>query len=243
VEKYCQEKNLPFKILLILDNAPGHPIHLDISPNVKVVYLPPTTTSLLQPMDQGAISNFKAYYLRRTIVQAIDALDSNPEPTLREFWQKCNIYDAIKNIAAAWAEVPQACMKSDWKRLTPHLVPDFRGFADNDETFEQVAAETVKLAEKLQLEVDEDVVDVLVESHDEELSNEELIELEAVKVADNEQHDNEEPEVQAKRFTAKDMRVAALLLNNLYEGIERQDPDLSRFQRIVNDAFSYYRGI
>jgi hypothetical protein len=43
VEKYCQENNLPFKILLILDNAPGHPIHLDdISPNVKVVYLPPT---------------------------------------------------------------------------------------------------------------------------------------------------------------------------------------------------------
>jgi hypothetical protein len=65
VEKYCQENILPYKILLILDNAPGHPIHLeDISPNVKVVYLPPNTTSLLQPMDQEAISNFKAYYLR-----------------------------------------------------------------------------------------------------------------------------------------------------------------------------------
>jgi hypothetical protein len=65
------------------------------------------------------------------LAQAIDALDSNPELTLREFWQKFNIYDAIKNITAAWLEVTQACMKGVWKRLTPHLVPDFRGFADN----------------------------------------------------------------------------------------------------------------
>jgi hypothetical protein len=109
-----------------------------------------------------------------------------------------------------------------------------------------VAAKIVKLAEKLQLEVDEDDVDELVDSHDEELSNEELIELEAAKVTDNEQHDNDEPEVQPKRFTAKDMRVAVQSLNNLYEAIERQDPDVSRFlrfQRIVNDAFSYYKEV
>jgi hypothetical protein len=42
-------------------------------------------------MDQGAISNFKAYYLRWTFAQAIDALDSNPELALREFWQQFNI--------------------------------------------------------------------------------------------------------------------------------------------------------
>jgi DDE superfamily endonuclease len=52
VEKYCDEKDIAFKILLILDNAPGHPPHLGEShPNIKVVYLPPNTTSILQPMD------------------------------------------------------------------------------------------------------------------------------------------------------------------------------------------------
>jgi hypothetical protein len=92
-------------------------------------------------------------------------------------------------------------MKGVWKQLT-HLVPDFRGFKDNDETFEQVAAKIVKLAEKLQLEVGENDVDELVESQDKELSNE-LIELEAAKVTDNEQHDNEEPAVQPKRFNGE----------------------------------------
>jgi hypothetical protein len=52
--------------------------------------------------------------------------------------------------------------------------------------------------------------------------------------------------VQHKRFTAKDMRVAVQSLNNLYEAIERQDPDISRFlwfQRIFINAFSYYKEV
>ncbi|XP_045137188.1 tigger transposable element-derived protein 1-like [Portunus trituberculatus] len=47
------------RVLLVLDNAHGHPAHLgDFNPNVKVVYLPPNTTALLQPMDQGVIASF-----------------------------------------------------------------------------------------------------------------------------------------------------------------------------------------
>ncbi|XP_067947153.1 tigger transposable element-derived protein 1-like [Watersipora subatra] len=63
VKLYCRDNRIPFKILLVLDNALGHPPHLDdFHPHVKVVYLPPNTTSLLQPMDQGVIANFKKYY-------------------------------------------------------------------------------------------------------------------------------------------------------------------------------------
>jgi len=49
-ERYCLAKNIPFKIILVLDNAPGHPSSLDdLHPNIKVVFLPPqhhiTTTA------------------------------------------------------------------------------------------------------------------------------------------------------------------------------------------------------
>ncbi|XP_036182980.1 tigger transposable element-derived protein 1-like [Myotis myotis] len=71
VKDYCASRGLPFKVLLVLGSAPGHPADLnDFHPNVKVVYLPPNTTSLLQPMDQGVIASFKAYYLRRTLAMA-----------------------------------------------------------------------------------------------------------------------------------------------------------------------------
>ncbi|UYV74713.1 hypothetical protein LAZ67_12000658 [Cordylochernes scorpioides] len=57
VKKYLQENNLPVQALLILDNAPAHPPNLedDILEElkfIKVLYLPPNTTPILQPMDQ-----------------------------------------------------------------------------------------------------------------------------------------------------------------------------------------------
>ncbi len=92
VREYCLENNIPFKILLVLDNAPGHPSHLaDLHPNVKVVFLPPNTTPLIQPMDQGAIAAFKANYLKITFAQAISATDADPELSLRDFWKKYDL--------------------------------------------------------------------------------------------------------------------------------------------------------
>ncbi|GFS57038.1 tigger transposable element-derived protein 1 [Trichonephila clavipes] len=54
VEAYMKEKSLDFKVLLIVDNAASHP-QLE-HPNVQLVFLPPNTTSLIQPLDQGIIA-------------------------------------------------------------------------------------------------------------------------------------------------------------------------------------------
>ncbi|GFU75297.1 tigger transposable element-derived protein 1 [Trichonephila clavipes] len=53
VEAYMKQKSLDFKVLLIVDNAASHP-QLE-HPNVQLVFLPPNTTSLIQPLDQGII--------------------------------------------------------------------------------------------------------------------------------------------------------------------------------------------
>ncbi|XP_050465078.1 tigger transposable element-derived protein 1-like, partial [Cataglyphis hispanica] len=60
VEKYMEEMGLPFKVLLIVDNAPGHPCIEH--PNIQMVFLPPNTTSLIQPLDQ-AIGQIKQHTL------------------------------------------------------------------------------------------------------------------------------------------------------------------------------------
>ena len=67
-KKYLEQTGLPFKILLLIDNAPGHPQEVarcdDI---VKVSFLPKNTTSLIQPLDQGIINCLKAAYNHKTI--------------------------------------------------------------------------------------------------------------------------------------------------------------------------------
>jgi hypothetical protein len=66
VQRYCEENDLEPRALLVLDNAPGHPENLDSLRSLlptEVVFLPPNMTSLIQPMDQNVISNFKLYYL------------------------------------------------------------------------------------------------------------------------------------------------------------------------------------
>jgi hypothetical protein len=50
--------DIPFKVLLLLDNAPGQsPCISDIDDNINIMFLLSNTTSLIQPMDQSAITN------------------------------------------------------------------------------------------------------------------------------------------------------------------------------------------
>ena len=59
----CEQLGIPFNVMLIMDNCPAHPHYLtDLHPNVKIVFLPPKTTSIVQPLDQEFIGNVKAKY-------------------------------------------------------------------------------------------------------------------------------------------------------------------------------------
>ncbi|GBN80858.1 hypothetical protein AVEN_122576-1, partial [Araneus ventricosus] len=69
--------NLPLHALLITDNATAHPPDLqddllDIFNFIKIQFLPPNTTPLLQPMDQKVISNFKKLYTKALFVRCFE---------------------------------------------------------------------------------------------------------------------------------------------------------------------------
>ena len=86
-----------FKIKSKIQMAPSHPTHLfdlTTSIRVEVVFLLTNTTSLVQSMDQGLISNFAAHYLRWTFWQLIDKTDGEDNQSITNFWKNYNIMDS-----------------------------------------------------------------------------------------------------------------------------------------------------
>jgi hypothetical protein len=132
VKAYLLKNNLALKCLLLLDNAPGHPQCIgDLLPEIKVVFLPPNTTTLLQLMDHTVIVSFKRYYVCCTVTQAIAAMGNEASPTLKEFWKGYNIWNGISNILDSWAEIKQSTVNRSWRKLCPQFVTDFQ---DAEET-------------------------------------------------------------------------------------------------------------
>ena len=94
------------KVLLSIDNAPGHLGYLKVSyPNIEVIFLPLNNPSLIQPLNQGVISTFKTYYTHRTFCRILDVMDSNPELTVRQCWKELNIAHCISTIKEMLDEV------------------------------------------------------------------------------------------------------------------------------------------
>ena len=66
------------KVALIIDNWPAHPKVPGLLA-IENIFLPPNTTSITQPMDQGVIQSLKAKYHTKMVRRYINAIDSNKE--------------------------------------------------------------------------------------------------------------------------------------------------------------------
>uniref|UniRef100_K7F3I0 HTH CENPB-type domain-containing protein n=1 Tax=Pelodiscus sinensis TaxID=13735 RepID=K7F3I0_PELSI len=243
VKSYFLEKGIPFQILLILDNAPGHPQKLnDLHSIMKVVFLAPNTTSILQTMD-GALVAFKAYYLCNTFAKAVAATECKNNKTLRDFWKYYNILHCIRNIAAGWEEVTPQCMNVIWKKILKRFVNCFKGF-EKVKALEDISNNIVQLAKKVDLEIDNEDIHQLVEDVGEELSNEDLMQLEAERYQRKAQE--EEEEEAPKNFVIKEMAAVFSKINEGMLMFEKMGPNIARFSkvdRLIQDALACYKEI
>ncbi|CAG8837553.1 7029_t:CDS:1, partial [Cetraspora pellucida] len=80
------------------DNAKCHSFENLKLHNTTLHYLPPNTTSRLQPMDAGIIMSFKRRYRNYFIKWLLDQYESGNN-------DKMNILTAIQFIVRAWREV------------------------------------------------------------------------------------------------------------------------------------------
>uniref|UniRef100_A0A5S6Q8L4 DDE-1 domain-containing protein n=1 Tax=Trichuris muris TaxID=70415 RepID=A0A5S6Q8L4_TRIMR len=124
---------------------------------INVVFLPANTSCLLQPMDEGAISTFKSYYLRNTLRMAINAIDKDTSERdgknkLKDFWKAYSILDAIKNIRDSWKEISTATLKGAWKALIPSLPDNWEG---TQALVNEVTEDVTSMAREMELEIEQ----------------------------------------------------------------------------------------
>ena len=104
-------------ILLLLDGAGCHPNDL-ASPgrysNIKVIFLPPNTTSVLQPLDLGIIKNFKVHY-RQLLLRYVCAQIEECS-TANEIIKSVTVLNAIRWVAEAWKMVSATTIRKCFRK-------------------------------------------------------------------------------------------------------------------------------
>ena len=132
VKEHLRQQDLPedSKVILLLDNCRAHPPAQElVSGNIFVVYLPPNVTSLIQPMDQGVIQNFKHFYRSGFLRKLVNA-----ECDVPAFQSTFNLKDAIYAAALAWKDVKKTTIRNCWRKLWPLNIEEdgFEGFEERD---------------------------------------------------------------------------------------------------------------
>ncbi|XP_054745872.1 tigger transposable element-derived protein 1-like [Anastrepha obliqua] len=240
VRRYMNAKCLEFKVLLILDNAPCHPL-LE-HPNVQFCYLPPNTTSLIQPLDQGIIATFKKYYIKRSFQYVVDKLDHNEDLTVIDMWKKFSIMDCINQVGLALADLKPLTLNSCWKNIWPECVKskDPDPVIHNNAVFTDITT----LAHTIGGDGFDDVSFADIEEllADKSLSENEIIDLTLETHQDREHSDNDEEDPPILNATL--IKAGLDLARKLGNHFQQHDPDEERaakFQRELKSLMASYR--
>ncbi|KAE8217129.1 hypothetical protein CF319_g8715 [Tilletia indica] len=95
-DKRMQQQNR--KVMLLIDNASSHKAEVELQ-STTIRFLPPNTTSVLQPLDQGIIRSFKAHYRKIYYTELLQRMETENREEAVKAW---DILDAVLASVDAW---------------------------------------------------------------------------------------------------------------------------------------------
>ena len=97
------------KAAFLIDNCPAHSEVKNLT-NFNLIFLPPDTTSVLQPMDQGVVQSLKAHCRKKVVPLCIKAVESNKPPA------KISILQAMKHFVSSWSVISKETIINCFKK-------------------------------------------------------------------------------------------------------------------------------
>ena len=122
------------KIALVIDNCPAHPEVSGLK-WVELIFLPPNTTSITQPMDQGVIRSLKAKYRSLAVKKQIQNLEKKSE------LPKFSILTAMTMLRKAWDSIPNKRFTNCFKKAGISTEAMERALNDEDDPFADLEVE------------------------------------------------------------------------------------------------------
>ena len=150
------------KIAPIIENCPAHP-DVPALEWVELIFLPPNTTSVTQPMDQGVIRGLKAKYCSLAVKKQITALEEGSQ---------LPILTGMSMLTKAWSSVTNRTFTNCFKKSGITEVSMERALNDDDDPFASLDVEEVVMEDlKNDLEVMKEKFNMNFELTAEELVN------------------------------------------------------------------------
>lgn len=116
-----------------------------VNDNVEVVFLPPNTTSILQPLNQGIIDLVRKIYKRSLLEKFYFRNDDQPTAMI-DVVKKVDLYDCVKMLSDAWDYVSGPTISKSWKSLLGDLITcDFDTKNQVFQTEEQICDNVVNV--------------------------------------------------------------------------------------------------
>ncbi|XP_042870604.1 uncharacterized protein LOC122252282 [Penaeus japonicus] len=191
VSAYCKVKNLEEKAIILVDSVLSQPeLVNEFHPNIKVMFLPSNVASLLQPVDQGVIAQFKRIYTKSLLQKLMFFTEGREEELVERFWSDFSMKEALFNIRDSWMSVEIPVFNEVWRNVCPHSIHDFVGFPNITREIQEIRELAIKIPGRGFADItEEDIIDHL-ESHMEELTAEEV--AEQVKASQEDDDDDDQ---------------------------------------------------
>ena len=237
-------------VALLIDGFSGHNnAFVDPLGQVQVIKLPPNTTSVLQPLDAGIISAFKAHYKGKLLLHLVSAAPEYDQlQTLAthlpsgcvgvKYRSPPHVGDAIELVIEAWSSVSAASIQACWKHascLPPLMLFSMVSLSQNvAEEAEELAMELMRnvLSPSSGTATSND--DPLTEELSEWIHFEENTEIEADDDCNTNGQQDEDVPPQKMDVTKKiaEMKKVQFLLHSLHRlGAELEDVQLINTSR------------
>ncbi|KAM7291478.1 tigger transposable element-derived protein 4 [Ixodes scapularis] len=210
------------RVVIFVDNCGAHGA-VDNLKAIRLEFLPPNTTSVLQPMDQGIIQNVKVHYRARLLRRTVLCLDNGKRYAV-------DLHAAVKMLTDAWIAVRPSTIANCFKHAG--FCASVESLADNASLDHQEAEDIAAAAdvdESLFADLRDSGMDIPdaatfsafadLDSNLElcaELTNEEIVRQ--VLGQPEEDSDSDDDDHHAQPSTA-DITSALTLLSNVYRRI------------------------